>query len=220
MIKNKLFIFLMVMIFIASTSPILMSRSKSVTDSKHNLSVTGKGDIKSISETRVCIFCHSSHNASKEGPLWNHSTPSSSKFVTYERSTLAATAEQPNGATKLCLSCHDGTIAVGALLNRPHQVPMKNVSSQGTIPSNKKSNLGFDLSGAHPVSIKYNQNSALASDHLRWPPFDVENKVGPDKNGYVQCTACHDPHDSSKSEKYPFWKKATFSEVCDACHKY
>ena len=192
----------------------------SIMDSKHNLSVTGKGEIKSSSETQVCIFCHSSHNASPEGPLWNHVTTTPGKFNTYKRSTLDSQPQQPNGATKLCLSCHDGTIAVGAVRGLSEPIPMQNVGSRGEIPATRKSHIGTDLTGTHPVSVMYSQNVALADAHLRWPPFDPEKEVGTDAAGYVQCTACHDPHDDSRSGKYPFWKKATFDEVCDVCHSY
>lgn len=198
----------------------LAGGSGSVFDSKHNLSSSGKGQIKATTESRVCIFCHSSHNASKEGPLWNHQTTTPGKFVTYNRATMTGKPDQPNGATKLCLSCHDGTIAVGALRSEPEPVVMKNVGSKGEIPVSRKSRIGTDLSGTHPVSIKYQQGSALSTDHLRWPPVDPEGIVGVDANGYVQCTACHDPHNDSKSERYPFWNKATFDEVCNVCHEY
>lgn len=190
-----------------------------VFNTKHNLSASGQGAIKSPTETRVCIFCHSSHNASKEGPLWNHETTSPSKFTTYKRSTMDGSAEQPNGATKLCLSCHDGTIAVGAIRRVSRPVPMQQVGGNGEIPAGRKSNLGTDLSGTHPVSVKFQQNAAMTDKNLVWPPNDPENKVGTDADGYVQCTSCHDPH-KSRSDEYPFWKKTTFDEVCKACHKY
>ena len=90
-------------------------KSNSVFHTKHNLSISGPGEIRSYTESRVCIFCHTSHNASVEGPLWNHETTSPSQFKAYDRPTMKGQAEQPSGATKLCLSCHDGTIAVGSL---------------------------------------------------------------------------------------------------------
>lgn len=210
---------LILVILMLIVQPRLESRS-SVFDSKHNLSASGPGEIKSDSETRVCIFCHSSHNTSTEGPLWNHKTTSPGKFKTYERSTMAGRAEQPNGATKLCLSCHDGTIAVGAVLGQSRPIPMKNVGASGEIPSGRKSHIGTDLSAMHPVSIPYRQSTALSVGHLRWPPFDPEGKVGPDADGFVQCTACHDPHDDSRSDRYPFWNKTTFDEVCLTCHTF
>ena len=196
----------------------LAGTKTSVVDSPHNLSVTGPGEIRSISETRICIFCHSSHNASAEGPLWNHQT-TPAQFKTYDRSTMLSSAEAPNGATKLCLSCHDGTVAVGAVRGMSREVDMTNVGSSGAIPSGRKSNLGTDLSGTHPVSVKFDQRSAVMKQSLRWPPVDPQRQVGVDAEGYVQCTSCHDPH-GSRSVKYPFWQKATFNEVCQVCHDY
>lgn len=199
---------------------LILGGQGTILNSKHNLSVTGPGEIKATNETRVCIFCHSSHNSSSEGPLWNHETTVPSKFATYSRSTMVSQAEQPNGATKLCLSCHDGTIAVGAVRGLAKPISMQNVGGSGEIPVGRKAHFGMDLTGSHPVSVRYQQETALASENLRWPPSDPENKIGPDATGYVQCTACHDPHDDSKSERYPFWRKASFDEVCNACHTY
>jgi predicted CXXCH cytochrome family protein len=190
----------------------------SIVNTKHNLSVSGSGEIRSMTETQVCIFCHSSHNASSEGPLWNHET-TPRQFQTYNRSTMVGNPEAPNGATKLCLSCHDGTVAVGAVRSMGRTVAMHNVGPSGEIPSSRKSNLGTDLSGTHPVSVKFEQGSAIRKSSLRWPPFDPQEQVGVDAEGYVQCTSCHDPH-GSRSVKYPFWQKETFSEVCTVCHEY
>lgn len=190
----------------------------SILDTPHNLSVSGRGEIKSLSETRVCVFCHSSHNASKEGPLWNHET-TPSQFRTYNRSTMLGNPEAPNGATKLCLSCHDGTIAVGAVRSMARTIAMANVGPSGEIPSGRSSNLGTDLTGTHPVSVKFQQRSAVMKSGLRWPPFDPQKEVGVDSDGYVQCTSCHDPH-GSRTDKYPFWRKESFSQVCQVCHVY
>jgi predicted CXXCH cytochrome family protein len=191
----------------------------SILGSRHNLSTSGPGEIKSLSETRVCIFCHSSHNASGEGPLWNHQTSTPAAFKVYTRSTLSAMPDQPNGATKLCLSCHDGTIAVGAIRGVGRPIPMQGVGASGEIPSTRRSHIGTDLTGTHPVSIRFRQESAASSTNLRWPPNDPENRVGTDADGFVQCTACHDPHGSA-SQRYPFWQKESFLEVCQVCHAF
>lgn len=209
-----IFVTLLLLIFSA------ISWAGKVVDTKHNLSTSGRGEIKSSTETRICIFCHSSHNSSPDGPLWGHQTTTTGNFTTYSRSTLKNQPQQPNGSTKLCLSCHDGTIAVGAIKGLSRPISMQNVGAAGEIPELSKSNIGRDLSGTHPVSIPYKQSTALAVDHLRWPPVDAENKVGPDSDGFVQCTSCHDPHDNSRSKKYPFWNKSTFDEVCQTCHTY
>jgi hypothetical protein len=97
---------------------------------------------------------------------------------------------------------------------------MQGVGAAGEIPSKKTSNFGMDLTGTHPVSVRYDQSSALSVDHLRWPPIDPEKVVGADAGGLVQCTSCHDPHDDSRSERYPFWRKSSFDEVCLTCHDF
>jgi predicted CXXCH cytochrome family protein len=217
MIRKLAFLFI---IFISIPSILnAQMNSESILYSKHNLSVTGPGEIKSNSETRVCIFCHVSHNSSPEGPLWNHETTSSTNYRTYERITLTGKPEQPNGATKLCLSCHDGTIAVGAIRGILKPLTLEGVNHDGTIPASKKSNFGMDLTGTHPVSINFNQTTALATGHLKWPLDNNDKRDFLDANGYVQCTSCHDAHGSA-SDKYPFWKRKTFSEVCLACHQF
>ncbi len=194
-------------------------RKGSIVNTKHNLAVTGRGEIKSVTETRVCIFCHSSHHSSSDGPLWNHETTSPTKFKVYDRATLQSYPQQPNGATKLCLSCHDGTIAVGAVHSIAGQIAMQGVGARGEIPTGRKSHMGTDLSGTHPVSIPFGQKQSLTKSSLRWPANDPEGLVGTDAGGFVQCTSCHDPH-GSRSTQLPFWKKETFSQVCDVCHSY
>ncbi|MDH3441317.1 MAG: hypothetical protein OEM63_11240, partial [Gammaproteobacteria bacterium] len=69
----------------------------------------------------LCIVCHTPHNALSpdDGPLWNR-TLTAATFTTYEvnaanrpGSDLDGTGfGQPTGVSKLCLSCHDGSIAI------------------------------------------------------------------------------------------------------------
>ncbi len=54
-----------------------------VADTVHNLSVTGPGAIKSPTETQICVFCHSPHNANPNAPLWNHSLSAVSNYKMY-----------------------------------------------------------------------------------------------------------------------------------------
>jgi predicted CXXCH cytochrome family protein len=195
------------------------ARKTSIVETKHNLSVTGTGTIKAVTETRICIFCHSSHNASPDGPLWNRETTSTGKFRTYDRGTMKSSTRQPNGASKLCLSCHDGTIALGSVHSSPTRIMMEGVDGAGAIPEGRKSNFGMDLTGTHPISIPYEQDLAQKKSSLRWPPLDIDKDVSTDADGFVQCTSCHDPH-GSRSETIPFWKKETFGQVCNVCHSF
>src|SRR5665213_3361539 len=86
----------------------------SVLESKHNLTASGPGAIKATKQSDACIFCHESHGAMPKTPLWNHNS-SGAVYTPYNSSTTKAVIGQPTGASKLCLSCHDGTVALGSL---------------------------------------------------------------------------------------------------------
>ena len=92
-----------------------------VAETVHNLSVSGPGEIRATSEERICIFCHAPHLATPQTPLWNH-RDSRASYLVYESSTLDALVDQPTGASRMCLSCHDGTIALGELVSEPEEV--------------------------------------------------------------------------------------------------
>jgi hypothetical protein len=133
--------------------------SYSIVNSKHNLSISGPGSVRAASEGDICIFCHAPHTKSGQTPLWNHAA-SHAAYTPYTSSTLKATVGQPTGSSKLCLSCHDGTIALGMVLNRSTPIQMRN--STGPIPSGR-SRIGTDLSGHHPISFTYDNSLVTAN---------------------------------------------------------
>ena len=196
----------------------LAAQSGSILQSKHNLSVSGPGQVRAQTETRVCVFCHAPHRASSVGPLWNRADRARDDYQPYARASMTAQPGQPTGATRLCLSCHDGTVAVGAVLSLRTPIRMAGTGTRGQIRGASAANLGHDLSSTHPVSFRYDQDLAVQSGKLKWPIADPEGRVKLDVNSEVQCTSCHDPH-TSRSNRYPFWQKATFEEVCVSCHK-
>jgi len=182
-----------------------------VLNSKHNLSVSGPGTVKASTETEVCVFCHTPHRATGEQPLWNHSA-SSATYTPYSSSTLKATVGQPTGASRLCLSCHDGTVALGLVNSRTSPIPMQNGVT--TMPSGP-ANLGTDLSQTHPVSFVYDAALAAANGKLK-DPSTLTDKVKLDHSGQLQCTACHNPHDDQFGNFLVM--DNTGSALCLACH--
>lgn len=179
--------------------------------SKHNLSVSGPGTIKATSETQICLFCHAPHNAAPSAPLWNRRNPGGN-YIPYASSTAKANAGQPTGTSLTCLSCHDGTIALGDLLSRTSLVSM----SGGTTMPAGNSNLGTDLSDDHPISITYSSSLAAAHNGELADPATLTGKVKLDAAGQLQCTSCHDPHDDTNGK---FLVMAnTASALCQTCH--
>jgi predicted CXXCH cytochrome family protein len=199
-----------------------------VKGTKHDLSVTGPGPVKAASETEICIFCHTPHNATSGYPLWNHEITTVNNYTNYWSPTLVSYSspeEAPpvDGFSRLCLSCHDGTVALGATVGSADLIktsPTHMMSSMG------RYYFGTNLSGGMPISIIFDlnlvmeRNSEPGTLHLNWPITDKDVKLYPTQGGYgVQCTSCHDPHGGKGGPGAPpFWRKETFDEVCLVCH--
>jgi predicted CXXCH cytochrome family protein len=183
----------------------------SIVNTRHNLSVSGPGSLRASTESDICLFCHAPHNKTGPSPLWNHGV-SAATYTPYVSSTLQATVGQPTGASKLCLSCHDGTVALGMVNSRSGIIPMQ--SGASTIPAGR-TRIGTDLSGHHPVSFTYDSTLAAAQGELRDPSTLMED-VRLDRQGQLQCTSCHDPH----SDQYGQFlvKDNTASAICLNCH--
>ena len=62
-----------------------------VASTPHNLSVSGPGPIKSPTETRICVFCHTPHNARPDTPLWNREFSAVTHYEMYLASTESQT---------------------------------------------------------------------------------------------------------------------------------
>lgn len=163
-----------------------------VVNSKHDLSAAGPGPIRAIDENQVCIFCHVPHNASPAAPLWNRYNPSA-YYRIYRSSTLAARVDQPGPASKLCLSCHDGSLALGLTLTRPVTDPI--LMTYPYLPSGP-SNLTSDLSDDHPIGFCYDRALSNRDWQIR-PPDLVDHRIKLGERGELECLACHDPHNNS-----------------------
>lgn len=184
--------------------------SQSVVNTVHNLSVSGPGSVKATTETEVCIFCHTPHNSKPAGPLWNRNNPGAT-YVLYNSSTTEAVPGQPDGSSILCLSCHDGTIALGNVISRASEISFSGGITK--MPAGK-SNLTTDLSNDHPISFLYNSGLSVADGQLK-DPSAISYPVALE-NGRVQCTSCHDPH---KNVYTDFLVASTqFSGLCFKCH--
>ena len=186
-------------------------RANSIITSKHNLSASGPGSVKALTEREVCIFCHAPHRASEESPLWNHNM-SKASYIVYDSPTMKANVEQPNGSSKLCLSCHDGTVAVGMVNSQASLIEMQDGVT--TMPLGA-SNIGTNLSQHHPISFTFSPDVASNDGNLV-NPDTLTDKVRLDHNKQMQCTACHDPHDDQYGNFLVMQNNS--SQLCLTCH--
>jgi len=199
-----------------------------VASSVHNLSVSGPGEVRALNETEICKFCHIPHNAVVPEPLWGHAL---SNVKHYETSRIRTgkgdiiPAPQPDGSSRLCLSCHDGTVALGEIAGEPRTIQMAGAQRLGR---GRRGHLGTDLSGSHPISfvVPDGNRGALDSDRdIGLRPLGVikaDRTVRLDDRGKMQCTTCHDAHADRYYQpgRVPrFWVKPTVGEVCLTCHE-
>lgn len=184
---------------------------KSIQNSKHNLSASGPGSVRSGSEAQICIFCHTPHQATSQAPLWNR-YDSGQTYALYSSTTAKALVGQPTGASKLCLSCHDGTVALGMVRSRADRIPM--LGGVVNMPGGK-ANLGTRLSDDHPVSFSYDAALVSQNGHLK-DPATLAGDVRLDHSGQVQCTSCHDPHHDDNGDFLNVDGK--YGELCVNCH--
>lgn len=207
MIKTLQIFFLVVIASLAGSSCLAVS----IVDTKHNLSSTGPGDVRALIEDKICVFCHTPHNATPFSPLWNKKIEPKA-YLLYQSSTLSAVPGQPSGPTRLCLSCHDGTIALGEIVNPPSGTPPSGIAmTSERLSSGMRSYLGTDISNDHPVAFSY--YDALPNPELADTLPPILHTYG---GGDVHCTTCHDPHDNSFG-KFLVMNNA-YSALCITCH--
>lgn len=180
-----------------------------IANTVHNLSASGPGAIKAAGVGELCIFCHAPHSAVQTRGLWNRSLPGTT-YTLYASSTLEATLSQPTGASRLCLSCHDGTMALGNMRVLPKTGPV----TLGPLAG--RASLGTDLSDDHPVSFVYDTALALKQGQLA-DPTGLPRPVHLDDTRQLQCTACHEPHDDRFRKFLRIDDR--FAGLCSACHR-
>jgi predicted CXXCH cytochrome family protein len=171
----------------------------------------------------LCNYCHIIHKAgpSPVGPgpwLWNHTLSSVASYGVYSSPTfdpLGTDIADLGGATtqsNLCLSCHDGTVALESAYVQV--TPGMGPTYVGG-PFQIK-----DLSKTHPVNFTFNTALATAAN-LQVPnsssSVDAAGEV-PLWAGKMQCGTCHDPHNGAGGpfiRKFPTQATGTF---CTYCH--
>jgi len=168
----------------------------------------------------ICVVCHTPHNAYTEGeagagagelgPLWNRTLTAVNNFSVYssasrvgsflEPSTVASQQTDPSGVSKLCLSCHDGTIAIDSFGRADDgSVDTTGTNTMDLINPNANigegSGLNGNLSNDHPVAFTFPISDA---EIVPFTPFSVTGQTGPlplyGAGDQMECATCHDVH--------------------------
>lgn len=210
---------------------------------------------------QICLPCHIPHSATLKdsngqllgGPLWNHTLSATATYTLFQ--SYVTTSTITNGVTqsataaptlttgnvdqntKLCLSCHDGTVALDSFISLPHGLAGTMKAGTGTtfIASwaDKTKGTGNDLSTNHPIGQAavwtYPTPSYMVDPSLR----DAKGimPLRPMANGQlaVGCTSCHEPHNRNGNADF-LWvnnsgpgttvdgRSVSGSTLCMNCH--
>lgn len=234
---KKGLILLLVLVFVVTAAVAFAG----ISTTRHNLTSTSTTDGAKATATAqgetLCGFCHIPHGGNTtvaNAPLWSRSlrlTAANPYTVYGGGTTLGGTAvNQPGTNSLTCLSCHDGTIAVGQIIKYGVAKTYDMVDATGTnyldatdklivvagqsYQPNVAGAAGNDLSNDHPVGLIYNPAKAgldaLATVQGRGYKF-----YGAGTN-QMECASCHDPHISTTSA----FKRSIAGGVdfCVGCH--
>jgi len=204
----------------------------------HNLSTTGidpdpylgypGSSLYSTNTSRVCVFCHTPHGGTLDGPLWNRNNPAPAGGWTHYNSAAISidlglsVSRPPNAESMLCLSCHDGSIAVTHVINPPNELDGQPIKTEfggdldnaiyGDIindgPGKRIGASRADTAGTgqlfddHPISFSY--DDVYFSDEYQLGSRTGELRASGIAAGLgvrfygssnnVECSSCHDPH--------------------------
>jgi hypothetical protein len=209
-------------------------------------------------QDRLCAFCHTPHHAytstdpapvgpilaaSGYSPLWSHAV-STANYTPYASATFdplggQSMANDPLiGPSRLCMSCHDGTVAIDSYYGQTGATFITNGANTyfGAQPL-----IELDGVKTHPIGFDataVNTGGPQADSHL-WPNYINNNYRGNANAGtltvasrlfqgtYFTCSTCHDVHnklnDTSASipvgtQHYFLLGGQTNSALCITCH--
>jgi predicted CXXCH cytochrome family protein len=199
---------------------------------------------------RVCIYCHAPHHTITTDeaaemdidyyPLWNHDITTFEAWTPYENTDpadpvipdnvqhqLNAELGDPGGVSKLCLSCHDGSVAISSYGHFENKVSSSQHDGTVFATSNGRILIGAlgNLQNHHPIGFDYDK-VAESDDEIR----DVTSTLlGNNPYGLsiedllwqrsMECTSCHDVHNTKNTGLKFLWVEDTNSNLCFSCHK-
>ncbi len=210
---KKLIIVLVAIISMVALGSV--ANAADIAGSLHDFSGAFSGQGDNLNATgEICNTCHAPHAPSNaaDGPLWDHSvttatfTPYADPNGSIDATDITATV---GPVSMLCLSCHDGSVAIDAF-----------GGGAGTVSITGTALISNDLSNDHPVSFTYDAALATADGELTSPASLDEVVVGSiplfEGTGQMECATCHNAHDGAATKFLRVDNAA--SALCKTCH--
>ena len=164
----------------------------------------------------ICLPCHTPHHGNTDAiaPLWNHEMTSAT-YLLYQSTWLHEPTVQPGPQSVICLSCHDGTVALDSF-----------GGNTGSTFISGTALIDTDLRDDHPIGIKWShQYPNLVCSNCHDPygggepvtsalPFYVD----PNGDARIECMTCHDVHNEAGFTDGMLRMSSVVSEICQYCH--
>jgi predicted CXXCH cytochrome family protein len=179
----------------------------------HNLGPGTKSPVTGA-RTDSCSYCHAPHSGLNIG-LWNQKLTTQS-YTMYTSTTEKNSGVQPvlGSPSNMCLSCHDGTVAVGSTVVYGTVTVSGAMAAADVFSSKMQSSHPFSL--VTPLKDNIDLVASLAANGTT---ADATHAVKLIK-GNVECTSCHNPHAQAKdlvSQNF-LAKDGSSGQLCLACH--
>jgi predicted CXXCH cytochrome family protein len=179
----------------------------------HSLGVGSKSPITGA-RPDACAYCHAPHSGLSVG-LWNQKL-TTKNYTMYSTTTEKNIPRQPTlgYSTNQCLSCHDGSVAVGTT------VVYGTVTTQGSMANADVFNGTMQTSHPFNLTTPLQDNVHLvASLAANGTTADSTHAVKL-SNGTVECVSCHDPHVQARDTVSQDFlvKDSSNGQLCLACH--
>jgi len=216
---KKLTIILCIAALALCAVPAFAAPGDGIVGSPHDMNLVSNPDPLG----RVCAFCHTPHHALDDTnadylPLWSH-TLTTQTFLPYDSVTLdAAVTDVLAGPSRLCMSCHDGAIAV----DQHYALAGADVRT-GDSWGNIGVGAGGDLTNDHPIGFDYTAVAAL-DDEIRPETTPTTNPNIPTIADLLldeitmTCSSCHDVHNTDNNEADFLINLQAGSAICLTCH--
>ncbi len=184
----------------------------------HDLSITGQSPIRG-NLANACLYCHAPHSG-QDVKLWNQKlsvTPYTPYFSSTYHQTKQSQRLAPLGSdSSECLSCHDGTVAVGETTAYGQQTMTGSTNPKDFFTENS----AYALQRSHPFSLDLPLQDApdlVTSLTAQGTTAQPAVKL---INGNIECTTCHNPHvvGTDKQVLNFLVLDSSNGQMCLACH--
>lgn len=169
-------------------------------------------------------------------PLWNHElTGNYLLFNMYQNgpgapqvgpkaSQAIANGMEPGSVSLLCLSCHDGSVAVNSYGNTAQ--PASSRSGGGNTLLGTEYLVGKDayLGNHHPIGFDYDAVSAVDTEIRSADAASlggaglVRNHLYGTDAAKMECATCHSVHNKGNTGERLLWRSDEQSRLCLTCH--